>query len=244
MDRGEKIVYWAPVFFDKTVNWNMLYYDPISLYEHTRKSMVTDAKQNDKRNNFFYCPAYKDVAKNTFLLLNPIETDLVFDNNIVRVKSTNFISPELEHSPSMNGNRLVTYGLKYIFFTEDDIDLTLTAPFFSANNYSQEGAIVPARLKINSWFRVLNLEINLWKDVTTLHIEKDQPIAYVNFITQDNAPVKLVRFEMNEKLHSYATGCGTSSSWESHIPLFERYVRFKKTRMNNLVLKEIKNNLV
>jgi hypothetical protein len=49
---------------------------------------------------------------------------------------------------------------------------------------------------------------------------------------------------MTPKLHTYTASCGRANSWESWIPLADRYKRFKQTRTNELVLKEIKNNLI
>ena len=46
------------------------------------------------------------------------------------------------------------------------------------------------------------------------------------------------------KLKSYTKACGSASSWESFVPLADRYKRFKQTHMNKMVLNEIKKNLI
>lgn len=236
MDK-EKVVYWAPVFFDAKTDWNMMYYDLPSLYEYLRPNMV----KNDPGNNLFYCPSFSNVARNTFLILNPIETHFVCDGNEIKVKSKNFIRPDIAHEPSIKDNLLVEYGMRYVFFSDEDITLTMTSPYFTQSDYMKYGAIVPGQLKIKSWFRTLNLEFNLWAGQNELIVKKEEPIAYVNFNTEN---VKLVRFQLNDKLHSYLNSCGTASSWESFVPLMDRYRRFEKTRMRDLVIKEIQRNLV
>jgi hypothetical protein len=134
------------------------------------------------------------------------------------------------------------YGLKWIFFSEEDIEMTLTSPYFSQSPHLHYGAVVPGQLKINSWFRAVNLEFNLWPNVSEFKVEEDEILAYFNFNTNKN--IKLVRFEMNEKLHHYSNAGIQSTVWESWVPLKKRYDRFKKSRMNELVLAEIKRNIV
>jgi hypothetical protein len=49
---------------------------------------------------------------------------------------------------------------------------------------------------------------------------------------------------MTDKLRSYSRSASNSSTWESWIPLADRYKRFMATQTNKLVLNEIKKNLV
>ena len=136
----------------------------------------------------------------------------------------------------------VEYGLTYVFFTEEDVKLTLTGPYFTNSSHTKHGAVIPGQMKINSWFRELKLEYTLWAGNNELSFEKDEVLAYVNFDCEEK--VKLVRFEMNDKLKSYTQSCGSASSWESFVPLADRYKRFKQTHMNKMVLNEIKKNLI
>jgi hypothetical protein len=238
----ENIVYWAPAFNDTHVDWNMLYSNPTSLYDYLRPNL--DSTTN-KQNNFFYCPAFKDFTKNTFVLENPIETHFVYrDDKTILAKSKNYISTDIIHSPSLTNNLVVTYGLQWVFFSEQDIDISVTSPYFTPSNYSKYAALIPGKYKINNWFRTVNIELNLWENNKELHVLKDEPIAYVNFHTNNNDPVILKRFDMTPKLHTYTASCGRANSWESWIPLVDRYKRFKQSRTNELVLKEIKNNLI
>lgn len=235
----ETIVYWAPVFYDKTnTDWNMMYYDLESLHESLRPNMA----KNEPSNNLFYCPAFTNFSRNTFLIKNPIESHYVYEGNTVRVKTKNYLHTDIVHEPSIKNHMMVEYGLTYVFFTEHDIKLTLTGPYYSNSEHTKYGALIPGQIKIDSWFRELKLEYTLWPGNNELAFKKDEVLGYVNFDSEEK--VKLVRFEMNEKLKSYIKACGSASSWESFVPLVDRYKRFKQTRMNKLVLKEIKNNLV
>jgi hypothetical protein len=49
---------------------------------------------------------------------------------------------------------------------------------------------------------------------------------------------------MNEELKRYSVACSTATSWESWVPLADRYKRFKDSRMKSLILKEIKRGII
>ncbi len=237
---NETIIYWAPAFENTSrIDWNILYYDLESLYDNVRPRK-TDTKPNQ---NFLYCPAFTEVAKSTFLIKNPIQSHFAINNQFeVIPTSKNHIASTIFHPPSIDNCITMVYGLKWIFFSEEDVDMTLTAPFFSQSPHMQYGSAVPGRIKINSWFRAVNLEFNLWNNVTEFKAEGEEVLGYFNFNTEKN--IKLVRFEMNEKLHQYSNAGIQSSVWESWVPMKKRYERFKRSRMNELVLKEIKNNIL
>lgn len=233
------IVYWAPVFFEKERDWNMFYYDLESLYDYHRKDIGKDSKTN----NFFYCPAFKNLAKNTFLIKNPIHSHFIFEDGVAKVKSKNYIEIDIQHDPSLKDNQLICYGLQYILFSESPVIAKLTSPFFNQSKYMKYGSLVPGQLRIDKWFRILNLEINLWSDSTELEIEKEEVMAYISFECGEEE-IELKRFAMNDQLHKYASSCGSSTQWETFVPLAERYKRFLATRTNKLILSEIKKNLV
>jgi hypothetical protein len=230
-------VYWSPAFVSP-VDWNMLYYNPQSLFDQVRLSKI----ESENNQNFIYCPAFGNFAKNTFLLKNPITSKFdITDTYELKSKSKNFIS-SYTREPTLEGCTLFKYGLTWIFFTEDDIEMTMTSPYFEKVSHLQYGNLVPGKVNISKWFRNINLEYNLHKGVNEFCVEKDETLAYLNFNTDKQ--VKLVRFEMTEKLYKIMHSVGTSSDWESWIPLVSRYKRFMETQTNKIVLNEIKRNLV
>jgi len=236
---SKKIVYWSPVFYDKTVDWNMMYYDLISIYDYHKGLMNKDV--TPKGNSFFFCPAFKHIAKNTFVCLNPIHSHFIFEDGVAKVKTKNHITIDIDHSPSIIDNQLIRYGLQYIFFSEDDIELTVTDPYFNNIPHRTKCSLVPGRININKWFRVLNLEYNLWPGNYEIAFQKDEPLAYFSF-NHDN--IELVRFRMNDELMKLSESCSTATTWETQIPLIDRYKRFINTRTNKIVLNEIKKSIV
>lgn len=229
-------IYWAPVFFDNERDWNLMYSDIDTLYNITQKEKIS----TEKTNNFFFCPAFQNIANKTLVLKNPMESHFLIEEKNVSVLSKNFIRPDIVHSPCIKDTKLLTYGMSFIFFSDEDLTMSLTSPFFHPAQHQKYGSIVPGKFNIGSWFRVINLEYNLWGN--ELRFEKDEPLAYASFETEKK--IKLHRFQMTEKLQKIASTCGTSSQWEKFVPLADRYKRFKQSRTNKVVLKEIKENLV
>jgi hypothetical protein len=133
--------------------------------------------------------------------------------------------------------------MKWVFFTEDDsLNMKLTSPYFSNSNHMRYGSIVPGQLDIGKWFRNITLEYNLWEGVDNFFIDKGEHLAYIEFDT--NKKVELVRFKLNTELKTYLESTSSSSNWEPMVSIQERYERFKRTRMKDLVMKEIKANLL
>lgn len=228
-------VYWAPYIEDDLNDWNLLYEDLESLHSITYTGLASPL---DKHSNFFYCPAFTNVSKSTFVVKNPMETFISLEDSKIVLRSKNGILTEKIHDSTLKNNPLLVYGLRYIFFSEDDIDLTLTSPYFSNSPHLQHASLVPGRINIANWFRVIHLEYNLWN--TSLNLKKDEHIAYFNFSKE----VTLKRFRMNNELYKIANATSSSSKWEKFVPLVDRYKRFKKSRTDKIVLEHIKNNLV
>lgn len=235
-------IYWAPVYEytrDNHIDWNILYPEPEILYDSLR-SQKTDTKEG----NVFYCPAFKNFTSNTFVFKNPMNADFyVHENYDIESHISDYVTVRVEHQPSIKNRIMVEYKLRWIFFAEDDnIDISLTSPYFDHPEHLQYGSIIPARFSISNWFRPVNTEFMLKESVREFKMKKDEPLFYASFNTNKN--VKLIRFDMNEKLRASSMACSTSSRWESWVPLSQRYNRFKESRMRGIILKEIRNNLV
>ena len=49
--------------------------------------------------------------------------------------------------------------------------------------HMQYGAVTPGQFNIGKWFRPIQTEINLWENINTFSINKDEPLAFINFLT-------------------------------------------------------------
>lgn len=233
---GKTIVYWSgknPA--ENFYNWNLMYDDPepvISSYNHYGE----DRKKALKR-----CPAFTDKTKNTFIIRSPFDFDIDIVNGQATNKSGNL--GVMQQAFTKDGeNALVQLHMNYYFFSEEDLEITIAAPFFNKAEHLQYGAIVPGTFNISKWFRAINLEFNIWEGVNSLKIKKNEPLAYISFNAKNKIEFK--RFNMTQSLHSASLACSTGAAWEPNISLAERYSRFMRTKTNKIVIKEIKNNLL
>lgn len=240
MNKSVKI-YWSPHDRDMSdeYNWNILYEEPVSLFKfYSKNNNVYNTE-----NNFLQCPSVRNLFRKTFLIKNPIRTHVsVDDNGDFNILSKNYINLESTRQPTIENNILFKYQHSFYFFSEEDITLKLSSPFFNNSPHMKYGAVVPGEVNIGSWFRSINFEFNLWENNNEMLIEEEEPIAYISFDTDKK--IDLVRFKMTNGLYKIANTNSISPNWESKVPLSKRYSRFKKTKTNKIVLNEIKKNLV
>lgn len=234
-------IYWSPYFINSTeIDWSMLYDGELPiLYDILRKNMSHEERPGK---NVFYCPPFKNLTSNIAVLRNTLHSKFKIENDVFIPTSSSHVSCGISRKPSMKNKKIIEYGMGWIFFSEEDIEITLSSPYFDSSDYMKYASIVPGKFNISTWFRKVNMELFLKDDATEFEIKKNEHIAYVNFNT--NRQLKFTRFEMSPKLYTYANACSTSSDWESWIPLAERYARFKQSQVSKLILAEIKKNVV
>jgi len=109
--------------------------------------------------------------------------------------------------------------------------------------YMNYGTSVPGAFDISQWFRPHVFEVQMWDQVGTFKIKEGEPLFTIEFIT--DRPIVLKKFAMSEALVKYSDSCVDSSKFFGQwIGLAKKYKIFKDTKMDKLILKEIKNNLV
>ena len=225
-------VYWAPLFYDGS-DWNILHKTPETLFDRKLKEHI---RTDDKRSNFFYCPAFKDFAKNTFVVTNPLRLNHTFGQ-----ANSSSIPMYQNRESCLKNYKVSQYGLSWLFFCDDDIDITVTSPYFDNVPHLQYGTIVPGKFNAGSWFRPINLEYTFYPGVDEVIIKEDEPLAYINFCT--DSQVNLIRFNATEDIKKIASTCSSGANWESWVPMKKRYQRFKNSRLKNRLMKLIKENL-
>lgn len=232
-------IYWAPNYDFSDIDWNMLYAEPSTLFDINIKNK-TDV---DKFDSMFYCPAFKNLTKNTLVFNNPLTSKYSFDEagNVVSDIQSG-MAANVVRKPNIKGRSLLEYSFTPILFSDKPITATMTSPWFETSNYMKYGTIVPGRYDIGKWFRAVNVEFQLMPGVREFEIEKGEPLVYFTFDTDE--PIKFTRFKMDAELRRYSVACATSTSWEPWIPLADRYKRFKESRMRSIILKKVKENVV
>jgi hypothetical protein len=239
-------IYWAPyIAYDSGSkrDWSMLYPEPTNLYSDLSKLKVIN---NDSKKSFFVCPAIKNTFKNTYVFKNILNSEYEYDiekDPPFFPKSEIHLGYSIKRMQAISTGPSVQMSLSYMFFADQDIDALFLPPMFHKPKYTNYGTTFPGEYNIGSWFRPYNFEIQLWNTAGKLILEEDEPIFYTKFLT--NKTIKMNRFNFNEKLFDYSQHCTSSPQFlKANIPLIDRYSRFKESKMNYSILKEIKQNLV
>jgi hypothetical protein len=118
-----------------------------------------------------------------------------------------------------------------------------TPPMFHQPKYTQYGSVCPGEFDIGQWYRPYPLEMQMWGDKGIINLEHNEPLFYAEFKTDKK--INLIRYRMTNRLSSYVNHCvDTTNYWGKGLGLQERYNRFKVSSMRELILAEIKDNLI
>ena len=247
MSKEPLVVYWAPLSThenDLVGEWNMLFPEPVNLM-----SDLMSIKNPDRGNkHFFSCPGSSNFFKNTFVFSNGLDSEYDFDftnpeSPLVTPIGNTYLGYSIQRPPTLVDRPMFRILMNYLFFSEESVNATFTPPFYHPPKHTKVGTCPPGTMDISQWFRPYTLELQLWEMKGKLSIEEDEPLFYVTF--ESDRPIILKRFAMNGKLVSYQEHCIKAPEWQGkNLPLSKRYKAFKKSRMGDLVAKEIKNNLL
>lgn len=237
-------IFWCASSDDQKMDWNILYYKPDFLFNELKNNKVENLQHKD---NLFFCPVVRNLISKTIVIKNTINSHYKFtkdknDSYSYEVLSKDHMAINFDHPSNLKNCVLFTYLMPFLFFSEEDINMTLTSPYFSNSPHLQYGAMVPGKFNISKWFRPINFEFNLWENINEFKINKNEDIAYINFETTKE--IELIRFYNTDKIQKICNTLATSSVWEKFIPLKERYERFKRSQMNKLIVEEIKKNII
>jgi len=233
----EIVVYYSPYSNDESSNWDILYRPPQKVFDYLKPSITNSSK------NYLLCPASNLIQKKCFRLINTLESEYVIEDSKLIAISKQHINAGLAHEPTLNNQALISLNYYWMFFTEEEsLEMTLLPPFMEKSNHLEYGSVVSGTMDIGKYFRLINVEFNLWENNNYLKLEKDEAMAYVMFNT--NYKIKLKRFYMTPRLRGYIKPISESSNWEPKVSIFERYKRFEQSRIKPSILKEIKSNLI
>jgi hypothetical protein len=246
-DKDVVNIYWAPMTSYDVLelgDWNLLYNNPTNLYLDMLKLKNNKAKQN----SFLSCPAVKEKFKKTFVFSSSIDGEYEYDfideeNYFFNSISKNYLSYKNVRRPSLNFGPTIAFSLFYVFFSEESVNANFIPPIFHKPQYTNYGTVIPGEFDIGQWFRPYVFEVQMWNEKGKFLLKEDEPLFYVEFNT--NKKINLQKFKFNAQLHAYVKNCVDSpNNIVSNVPLLKRYQNFKNTGMRNLILKEIKNNII
>lgn len=249
-NKSETVIYWASAQPSaETYDLNHLYPGVKSLYEETFAKKVS---LKDNLNDFIRCPAFSDLAKNTFVHRAPVEThakldfsrkraNYIFENSLDETKYR--VKLEFMREPTIEGHNLIQYSWPIVFFSEEESMMaTLTAPYFESTESSQYGMIVPGRFDIGKWFRPMNMEFQLWEGVSEMKIAANEALCYIHFDTDKKIVFK--KFIMTREMDKLLVSILRASPYRRFARLSDRYRVFEQSQSKQRVLKLIQKQLI
>lgn len=240
------VIYWAPEVISSNVdhpNWNMLYSEPTNLFTE----LMHLKSKTSGLTSFLVCPATTDRLKNMFIFKNSIPTSVTYkvleDESVEIIAEPHGVNVYSPRPSTLKGGAMLAVDLMYYFFCEESVLGFINAPMFHPPKYTNYGTIISGGFDLSKWFRPFSTELQMWSSSGIFKLEKDEPIFYLEIIT--DRPIILKRFTMTPLLNKYAKACVEHPSYFGRFkPLSQRYEQFLATRTNDLVLKEIKKNLL
>lgn len=246
MSKEPLVVYWAPAInlSSSSSGEEMLYPEPINLLS----DLIKVKNKESGPSSFFSCPAASGRMKKAFVFKNALHSEYHYDftdkeNPVVIPTSKYYIPAKILRNSALNNGGSIVIGLRYIFFAEESVNAYITPPMMHPPRYTTYGTSIAGSYDISKWFRPFVMEIQAWNTQGDLVIEDGEPLFYLEVNTDRDIILK--RFDVNEKLMKYLDGCVQAPAmFGRFLPLTDRYKKFTESRMNDLILKEIKNNVV
>jgi hypothetical protein len=239
-NKDELIVYWSPYYSvkpDERYDWNMIYSDPEPVVSSLRKNKVPSA---DRNKSILYCPAFKQLFKNTYAFSNLIDSTFEFNKQTGQFQGMqeNQIHGTKTMMTFLEDRRVLWLPLGWLFFSEESIQMEITPPYIHDTVHGKYAAIVPGAYDISQWFRPIHLELQLWEKQDRFHLP-EEPVMYARFNT--NRKVVLKRFELTADIFKIAESVADTKSMLGRFKSMEhRYATFKRSRTNDILLRKIK----
>jgi hypothetical protein len=240
-------VYWADALSFEVKEhrkFNMLYQEPENMFSYLKSKRSVF----DQSNSMLVCPAFKNKMKKTFFFKNSVECNFLYETNDrgeVYLQDQKAFPEDVRsiRTPGLDFGPTIFVNVPYIFFADSDLEASFSQPIFHPQGYSKYASIIPGNFNIGSWFRPYSTEFQMWNKSGEFIIKEDEPIFYVEFLTDKK--IKLVKFKYTKELMTYAQHCiDAPPIFGNNLPLVKRYKKFKDSRMRDLILKEIKQNIL
>lgn len=242
-------VYWAPhsTGNDNGVgNWNMLYEDPETVLKSWTKFDIKDGKED----SFIKCPAFQNLAKNTYVFNFPIDSSYSYNaqSNLqhqieVLPTSKHFVALSVPRDQTMTTGPSIEMSLRLHMFAEEPLEVMLTGPYLHKAEYMKSGFLTSGQFDIGQWFRTLNAEIQLYGQEGEITFKKGEPLLYVKFLTDKK--INLKRFMLTEELDTYSRKTiNAKHIFGYRMSLNDSYNIFNRSRTRDIILKKIKENLI
>lgn len=237
-------VYWSNVFQpDSDTDWSFLYPKPKTLFSN----LIEERNDPKDTASFFLCPSVSTKFKKILVFNSSIDASYAYGYDEVGPKiiptSESYIYASSVRKEGLKNRPSFEFALSWLFFSDEDLSVYFTPPFFHSPEYLQYGSVMPGEFNIGSWFRPFKFEMQTWKKEGDIVFKENEPLIYAEFKT--DRPIIFHRFVDNEKLMKYRNAVvGSKMLLGNFKPLASKYQKFKDVGFKEKILTEIKKNLI
>lgn len=247
-----KTVYWSPhLTMDMYAVNNLHYQEPVNLISE----MVSQRNKENVGPVFYSCPAYLENRKNTFIIKNPFNYNITFPYDLdIYVKSPmpqpakdrntgEFVERWALTRPAARSDSFsIDLAMSWIFFSEEDLEMDTTPPYLHRPEYGKTAFYIPGKFNIGSWFRPVDMALQMWPNEKDLTSPIGDPLLYVNFNTEEKVILK--RFYMTQEIYDISVACVRYKNYNPKTPLTKAYSVFKEAKIHKALIKMIKEAAV
>jgi hypothetical protein len=234
-------VYWSVLPVDESITPLVLYDDPRPIQETINK--IDLGKSPVMANNFKQCPAVGRLTHNTYSLRFPFDYKLILDNLYLRSPMYNqqfFDTVMLIRSPEA---RMFSMNLHYIFVAEESLEMSITPSIMSDNDFVNKTMVIPGQFDIGRWVRPLDCAFIIKNEYNDITINKDDEFLNVKFLTDKKVTLK--KFLATDLFKNLADQNVSSKSFKKKTKGLQYYYNlYQRSRLHNIMMREIKNNLI
>lgn len=237
------VVYWCAYSENDTVS--QFDFEVPSLASKTANNYV---KGLDTAENFTMCPAFRNHFNNVYELKFPCDYELKFNHKEGKtfvetdMYDQKFFDEMLYMRSTQNG--LYSYNVRYMFYCEEPLKVTMTPAYFSENDFTKNTMLVSGEFDVGQWFRPLDCAFKVHDTCQALEMKKSDAYAYVHFDT--DKPIEFKRFYRSDKIAKLHYDLFRTRNFRQRkiVPLDYFYKIYNKIRFSKLIKNEILNNLM
>jgi hypothetical protein len=232
-------IYYSPYCFPDQINeMNLVLNEPVPFF----KTLPNLANNVDQSNNYYACRAAQVSQKNMYVINHHRTSTAELSGSIYKpaLKSDDVLWSA--RGATYDNSYSVDYNLSWIFFSEDDVNLRLTAPYMHQNTAVLSGSLASGSFYINKWFRPINISYQLWQGVNSITITENEPAAYIEFDIDND--IELIPFTLTKEIFDVAVGCLNTKKHLSNQPLQNLYDRFTRKKVSDKLMPLIKQQIV
>lgn len=217
-------VFWCPIHkkLDEYPWVEVAFQEPKHLYP-----MLLSERANAP---YLKCPAFSKNLQNTFVINSPFDLNFTFDVNTKTVSTDRYgqtfyddFIKDRKNQTHPDNPILFSTAVHYLFFSIESVELEIKDVPLLNTTSNKNIKVVPGKFDISKWLRPTDFAVEVIDPNQPVTLLAGDPIFAVNFVTENNVPIKLTRVTDSEWLYKKAIACTALKRVRPRLNLSECY---------------------